>query len=55
MSGNYDMFSCFAQFMKKNEVDLKQVKAIVMTHLMNLQSNFLTQFLKCPENELGWI
>jgi hypothetical protein len=24
-------------------------------HLMNLQSDFLTQFSEFPENELGWI
>jgi hypothetical protein len=38
VSGNYEMFPCFAQFVKENEVDFEQVQDIVMTHLTNLQS-----------------
>jgi hypothetical protein len=43
------------QFADENQVDLEQVKDIVMMRLMNLQSNILTQFPKLPENVLGWI
>lgn len=40
MSGNYEMFPCFAQFVDENEVDFEQVKVIVKTNLTNQQSNF---------------
>jgi hypothetical protein len=44
------MFPRFTQFVDENEVDLGQVKDIIMTHLTNLQSNSLTQFPEFPEN-----
>ena len=42
VSMHYKMFPCYSQFADENAADSGQVKDIVTTHLMNLQTNLFS-------------
>ncbi|XP_067143100.1 zinc finger BED domain-containing protein 5-like [Centruroides vittatus] len=52
---NTDMFPCFNDFIKENNIDIFTFKNIISNHIEKLKENFSRRFKDFPENDLGWI
>lgn len=52
---NTDMFSCFSEFTKENNIDFLLFKNIIFSHFIKLVENFTKRYEKLPENEIGLI
>ncbi|GFW71409.1 zinc finger BED domain-containing protein 5 [Trichonephila clavipes] len=52
---NTDMFPCFNDFIKENNIDIFTLKNIISNHIEKLKENFSRRFEDFPENNLGWI
>ncbi|GBM01005.1 hypothetical protein AVEN_55518-1 [Araneus ventricosus] len=52
---NVDMFPCFSEFTKENNIDFLSFENIISRHMIKLGENFSKWFGKFPANEFGWI
>ncbi|GFV07494.1 protein FAM200A [Trichonephila clavipes] len=52
---NTDMFPCFNDFIKENNIDMFTFKNTISNHIEKLKENFSRRFEDFPEKNLGWI
>ncbi|GBL84770.1 Protein FAM200A [Araneus ventricosus] len=52
---NTEMFPCFSEFTKENNLDFLLFKNFISSHMIKSGENFSRRFEKFPDNELGWI